>query len=73
VAVSVWALSAVVLAVTGAWAGLEWWRGALAAFVALAAVLAVVARTTRRFGGVTGDVFGASIEVALAAILVALT
>lgn len=73
VTVFVWALSAVVLAVTGAWAGLEWWRGALAAFVALAAVLAVVARTTRRFGGVTGDVFGASIEVALAAILVALT
>lgn len=67
-----WILSAVVLALTGAWAGLEWWRGALAAFVALAAVLAVVARTTRRFGGVTGDVFGASIEVALAAILVAL-
>lgn len=73
VTVFAWTLSAVVLAVTGAWAGLEWWRGALAAFVALAAVLAVVARTTRRFGGVTGDVFGASIEVALAAILVALT
>jgi adenosylcobinamide-GDP ribazoletransferase len=73
VTVFVWTLSAVALAATGAWAGLEWWRGALAAFVALAAVLAVVARTTRRFGGVTGDVFGASIEVALAAILVALT
>lgn len=72
VTVFVWTLSAVVLALTGAWAGLEWWRGALAAFVALAAVLAVVKRTTRRFGGVTGDVFGASIEVALAAILVAL-
>lgn len=66
-------LSAVAPAVTGAWAGLEWWRGAPAALVALAAVLAVVARTTRLLGGVTGDVFGASIEVTLAAILMALT
>lgn len=72
VAIGVWVLVGVVLALTVAWAGLPWWRGALAAFVALAAVLAVVTRTTRRFGGVTGDVFGASIEVALAAILVAL-
>jgi adenosylcobinamide-GDP ribazoletransferase len=72
VTVLAWILAAVVLALTGAWAGLEWWRGALAAVVALVAVLAVVARTTRRLGGVTGDVFGASIEVALAAILGAL-
>jgi adenosylcobinamide-GDP ribazoletransferase len=72
VAVVVWILVAVVLAGLGAWAGLAWWRGALAAVLALGVVLAVVVRTTRRFGGVTGDVFGASIEVALAAILVAL-
>lgn len=62
-------LSAAVLALTGAWAGLGWWRGALAAFVALAAVLAVVACSTRRVGG-TGDVCGESTEAALAAILV---
>ena len=72
VAVVVWILVAVVVAGLGAWAGLAWWRGALAAALALVVVLAVVVRTTRRFGGVTGDVFGASIEVALAAILVAL-
>jgi adenosylcobinamide-GDP ribazoletransferase len=32
----------------------------------------LVLRATRRFGGVTGDVFGASVEAALAAILVAM-
>lgn len=72
VAVLVWILVGVVLALTGAWAGLPWWRGALAALLALGVVLVVVRRTTRRFGGVTGDVFGASIELALAAMLVTL-
>lgn len=72
VAVGVWLAVGVVLASTGAWAGLEWWRGALAAALALGVVVVVVVRTTRRFGGVTGDVFGAGIELALAAILVAL-
>lgn len=33
VTVFVWTLSAVAPAVTGAWAGLEWWRGALAAIL----------------------------------------
>ena len=72
VAVVVWIAVGGVLAATGAWAGLAWWRGALAACVALAAVVLLVLRTTRRFGGVTGDVFGAGIELALAAMLVAL-
>jgi adenosylcobinamide-GDP ribazoletransferase len=69
----VWAMVAVVLSVTGGWAGLERWRGALAAGIALVVVMVVVTRAVRRFGGVTGDVFGASIELALAAMLVALS
>lgn len=69
----VWIGAALGLAALGAWAGLSWWRGALAAAVALAVVLVLLARTTRRFGGVTGDVFGASIELALAALLVGLS
>jgi adenosylcobinamide-GDP ribazoletransferase len=72
VAVAVWLAVGGVLALTGAWAGLAWWRGALAAVLALGVVVVVVVRTTRRFGGVTGDVFGAGIELAFVAILVAL-
>ena len=41
--------------------------------MALAGVAVVVARAVRRLGGVTGDVFGAAIELALAALLVALS
>lgn len=40
--------------------------------VALLAALALRVHTTRRFGGVTGDVFGAVIETAVAATLVGL-
>ena len=61
------------LSLAGAWAGLNWWRGLLAAAVGLAVVAVVVARAVRRFGGVTGDVFGAAVELALAALLVGLS
>lgn len=68
----VWLIGAAVLALVGDWAGLAWWRGPVATAVALVVVVALVARAVRRFGGVTGDVFGASIEVAFATLLVAL-
>ena len=73
VVVAVWTAVAVVLALLAESAGLPWWRGLVAAVVALAVVLVVVARARQRFGGVTGDVFGAAIEVALAAMLVSLS
>lgn len=47
--------------------------GPVAAAVALAVVVILVWRAVRRFGGVTGDVFGASVELALAAMLVTLS
>lgn len=72
VAASFWVVGAAVLSVVGWWAGLEWWRGALAAALAAVVVAAVIVRTVRRFGGVTGDVFGACIEAALATLLVVL-
>jgi adenosylcobinamide-GDP ribazoletransferase len=61
------------------WAGLAGaavlihpWRGPLAVGMAALVVLLLVVRTVRRFGGVTGDVFGAAIELALATLLLAL-
>lgn len=48
------------------------WRGPVAVGIAALVVVLLVARAHRRFGGVTGDVFGAAIELALAALLVAL-
>ena len=72
VVVALWLVTAAVLAGAGTWAGVPWWQGALAAVVAVVVVSGLVARTTRRFGGVTGDVFGAATELALAAVLVVL-
>ncbi|WP_310961179.1 adenosylcobinamide-GDP ribazoletransferase [Nocardioides terrisoli] len=68
----VWVLGTAVVSVAASWAGLAWWRGAVGALLALAVASLVVDRAVRRFGGVTGDVFGASIELALATLLVAL-
>lgn len=47
-------------------------RGPVTVTVTAVAVVALVAHTVKRFGGVTGDVFGAGIEVALAVLLVGL-
>lgn len=49
------------------------WRHVLAGFgVATLLVAVLVRRATNRLGGVTGDIFGAAIELTLAALLVAL-
>lgn len=48
------------------------WRGPLAVGVAAVVVIALCGKAKHRFGGVTGDVFGAAIELALAALLVGL-
>lgn len=51
------------------WAGFDWWRGIVVAAAGLTVGAALTYRCVRRFGGVTGDVFGATIEVGLAAML----
>ena len=70
--VVLWAVAAAALTAVGRWAGLAWWQGAAATLAALLVVVALVSRAVRRFGGVTGDVFGAAVESALAALLVGL-
>lgn len=55
------------------WAGASWWLGPVAVAVALTVVALVLHRAIQRFGGVTGDVFGATIELTLAALLVVAT
>ena len=47
----------------------RWWCGLIAAALALAGVLILVRVCRRRLGGVTGDVRGASIEIALTLLL----
>lgn len=71
-AVCGWVAAALLLTIVGRWAGLAWWRGGLAVVLAAGVVGVLIARCARRFGGVTGDVFGACVELALAALLVAL-
>jgi adenosylcobinamide-GDP ribazoletransferase len=72
-AAALWVGAGVVLAAFGTLAGLPWWRGPLALAVAALLVVLLVRRAVRRLGGVTGDVFGASIETTLAVLLVGLS
>jgi adenosylcobinamide-GDP ribazoletransferase len=72
-AVAAWAVSVALVAAVGAWAGIPWWRGAAAVLAMAVVVGLLLSRTVARFGGVTGDVFGAAIELGLAAGLVVLS
>lgn len=74
------AVTAVVwLAVTGILCGVyllagePWWRGLLSAAAALLAIAWMLRRAIRRFGGVVGDVFGATVEISLAVLLLSAT
>lgn len=51
------------------WTGPTWWTGPVAMSSASLGAVAVIRRANRRFGGITGDVLGAVIEVSLAVAL----
>ena len=57
------------VATAGGLAGSRWWAAGAGAALALLAVLLLVRQATRTFGGVTGDVLGAGVEVALTVML----
>ena len=60
-----------VSALASHWSGLTWWTGPVVLGSAAIGGVMVIYRTTRRFGGITGDVLGAVIEVSFAAALTA--
>lgn len=67
-----WVAGLALLACLLAVAGGDPLRAVLAVALALVVVLVLLRRCTRRLGGVTGDVLGATVELSLAVLLLAL-
>lgn len=72
-AAAIWILTMVATSAATAAAGLGWAIGGAAIVVGLVTVYVLVALANRRFGGVTGDVMGAGVELMAATILIVLT
>ncbi|WP_293782690.1 adenosylcobinamide-GDP ribazoletransferase [uncultured Aeromicrobium sp.] len=73
VAIGTWVLITAGLCVGYTALGEPWWRGAITTTAALLVIVWILRRAVTRFGGVVGDVFGATVEVSLAALLISAT
>jgi len=60
-----------VSALASSWSGSPWWAGTVVVGSAMLGGVLVIQRASSRFGGITGDVLGAVIEVSFAAALTA--
>ena len=69
---AVWVVLTGALSLTAPLTGAPWWQGVLAALAGIGAAAALVRRSGQRLGGITGDVLGASIELAATGALVVL-
>jgi adenosylcobinamide-GDP ribazoletransferase len=59
-------IGCLLLAITGS----PWWLGLVGVVLSGLVAFMLVMRCTRRFGGITGDVLGAGIELMLVALLI---
>lgn len=67
-----WLVWGAVAVAVGMWTGLGWLPAVVGLALAALSVGALVTHCVRRLGGVTGDVYGAGVEAALAAVLLGL-
>lgn len=72
VVVGAWLAAGVVTTAVVVWSDGEPWRIVVGFAVAAIAVVLLVWRAVRRLGGVTGDIFGATVEITLTILLVAI-
>jgi adenosylcobinamide-GDP ribazoletransferase len=70
VAVAAWLAVGALSASVVAWNDGTWWRVVAGFVISAFAIILLVRRAVRRLGGVTGDIFGAAIEITLAILLV---
>ncbi|MFF5082629.1 adenosylcobinamide-GDP ribazoletransferase [Actinoplanes sp. NPDC000266] len=66
-------VAAAAVVIAGAAAAVHPWHGPLAVALSLAVTTLLVRHCVRRFGGITGDVLGAAVELSTAAALVVLS
>jgi adenosylcobinamide-GDP ribazoletransferase len=62
-------LTGIGAALAGGIAGITWWAGPAAVAIVIGTTAVLVRRAVQRFGGITGDVLGAAVEIATAAAL----